>query len=100
MVLEADQIQKGIAYVRTKIIGFVEEQSYSAKEETTAFKKWDQFWEYFERFWMQDEFFKLRSHPQWCFFILLWQLTMMDLSYFFRCGMCLSFRRMMHQFNS
>lgn len=67
MVLEADQIQKGIAYVRTKIIGFVEEQSYSAKEETTAFKKWDQFWEYFERFWMQDEFFKVWSHPQWCF---------------------------------
>jgi len=67
MVLEADQIQKGIAYVRTKIIGFVEEQSYSAKEETTAFKKWDQFWEYFERFWMQDDFFKVWSHPQWCF---------------------------------
>jgi len=87
MVLEADQIQKGIAYVWTKIIGFVEEQSYSAKEETTAFEKW-------------DEFFKVWSHPQWYFLILLWQLTMMNLSYFFRCEMCLSFRRMMHQFNS
>ena len=59
MVIEADQIQKGIANVRTKIIGFVEEQSYSSKEETTTFEKWDQFWEYFERFWMQDEFFKV-----------------------------------------
>jgi hypothetical protein len=58
--------------IRTEIeasraINFVEEQSYSAKEETTAFEKWDQFWEYFERFWMQDEFFKVWSHPQWCF---------------------------------
>ena len=70
MVLEADQIQKGIAYVRTKIIGFVEEQLYSAKQETTAFEKWDQFWEFFERFWMQDEFFKV-CWLQWIFYCVI-----------------------------
>jgi hypothetical protein len=71
MVLKADQIQKGIVYVRTKIIGFVEEQSYSADEEEAEFEKWDQFWEYFERFWMQDDFFQVWSHPHGVFDIVL-----------------------------
>jgi hypothetical protein len=49
MVLEVHQIQKDIAYVWTKIIAFVEEQSNSTDEEQAACEKWDQFWEYLNR---------------------------------------------------
>ena len=48
-VLPLDQIEKGIAYVRTKIIVFVEEQKYSEKETQASFDLWDKFWDYFER---------------------------------------------------
>jgi hypothetical protein len=48
MVIPVDLIEKGIAYIRTKIIKLVELQIYSEKEEQASFDRWDQFWEYFE----------------------------------------------------
>ena len=49
MVIPLNQIEKGIAYIRTKIIEFVKDQSYSNKEEQASIDIWDKFWDYFER---------------------------------------------------
>ena len=49
MVIPLNQIEKGIAYIRTKIIEFVKDQSYSNKEEQASIDLWDKFWDYFER---------------------------------------------------
>ena len=48
-VIPIDQLEKGVVYVRTKIIDFSSELSKSVKEEEEAsVERWDKFWEYFE----------------------------------------------------
>ena len=49
MVIPLNQIEKGIAYIRTKMVEFVEDQPYSDKEEQASIDLWDKFWDYFER---------------------------------------------------
>ena len=49
MVMPLNQIEKGIAYIRTKMVEFVEDQPYSDKEEQASIDLWDKFWDYFER---------------------------------------------------
>ena len=48
-VIPIDQLEKGVVYVRTKIIDFVSELSNSVKEEEASVERWEKFWEYFER---------------------------------------------------
>ncbi len=48
-VIPIDQLEKGVVFVRTKIIDFVSELSKSAKEEEASVERWEKFWEYFER---------------------------------------------------
>ena len=48
-VIPIDQLEKGVVYVRTKIIDFLSELSKSVKEEEASVERWEKFWEYFER---------------------------------------------------
>jgi hypothetical protein len=47
-VIPIDLLEKGLVYVRTKIIDFVSELSKSVKEEEASVERWEKFWEYFE----------------------------------------------------
>ncbi len=42
-VIPIDQLEKGVVYVRTKIIDFVSELSKSVKEEDASVKRWEKF---------------------------------------------------------
>ncbi len=46
-VIPIEQLERGIVFVRTKIIDFVGELSSSAKEEQASVERWDKFGEYF-----------------------------------------------------
>jgi hypothetical protein len=48
-VIPIEQLEKGIVFVRTKIIDFVGELSDSDKGEQASVERWDKFWKYFER---------------------------------------------------
>jgi hypothetical protein len=48
-VIPIDQLEKGVVYMRTKIIDFVSELSKSVKEEEASVERLEKFWEYFER---------------------------------------------------
>ena len=48
-VIPIDQLEKGVVYVRTKIIDFSSELSKAVKEEEASVERWEKFWDYFER---------------------------------------------------